>query len=363
MQDLAIVFDDLIQFGGAERLLLAVTELWPHAPVYTSVASKNWQSLCKSKNIKLVTSFMKYLPFKEKLNRFYSPLLAHILAFESFDFSEFKVVLSISARYAHMITTKPGTKHVCYMNTPGRPFWEPFNYFENERLKSGLLNMSLSHIRQADFTAAQRVDTFIANSHVPKARIKKYYRRDAAVIFPFVDTAIYEKLQPEEGGYFLVITRLIPWKKVHIAVEACEKQNLKLIVVGEGPDSVRLKKLSNGTTTFLGFVSDQKKKEVLSGCTALIQTQYEDFGIAPLEALACGKPVIAYGKGGVLEIVEEGKTGEFFSAQNSESLAAVLRGFKATAYSQFDCRLRAKSFDKMIFQKWLKSYIVNMIYS
>lgn len=365
--NLAIVFDDLIQFGGAERLLLAVHEIWPDAPVYTSVASKRWRKVCRDQNIQLKTSFMQYLPFAEKLNRFYAPFLLHVLAFESFDLNEYDVVLSISARFAHGVLTKPQIKHICYMNSPGRMIWEPKTYFENEYIsKKGVvasalrlfLNLSLSHLKIWDFTAAQRVDYFIANSKTPKERIKKYYKRDSQVIYPFVDTKIYKSVEKNrDENYFLVISRLLSWKKIDIAVKACKSLNLPLKIVGEGPDLSRLKSIANRNAEFLGFVSEEEKIKLLQRCKALINTQYEDFGITPIEAMACGKPVIAYGFGGVSETVLPGQTGEFFYRQTAEDLAEVLKSFDSKKYLTIECLSRAKLFDKSLFQKKMKEFV------
>ncbi|HOM78412.1 MAG TPA: glycosyltransferase family 4 protein, partial [bacterium] len=185
---LAVVFDDLIQHGGAEKLLLSVMEVFPQAPLYVPLMSKEWEHALHEKNFCVCTSFMQKLPFKKKLNRFYSVLGLHILAFENFDFSQFDVVLSISARYAHGIITKPKTKHICYMNSPGRMFWDTDSYFEGEkfltRLFSFLLQPFLSHVRNWDFIVSKRVDCFVANSPIPRRRIAKYYKRDSDIIFP-----------------------------------------------------------------------------------------------------------------------------------------------------------------------------------
>ncbi|HSX39789.1 MAG TPA: glycosyltransferase [Candidatus Saccharimonadales bacterium] len=358
---LAIVHDDLIQFGGAERLLLAVHEIWPEAPIYTSVASKRWQKVCKDQKIKLITSYMRFLPFIEKLNRFYSPFLLHVLAFESFDFSQFDVVLSISARYAHAIIVKPQTKHICYMNTPGRMFWEPSAYFENEKFKPKVLNLLLTQLRLWDYTAAQRVDYFIANSKTPHDRIKKYYHRDSQIIYPFVENSKFSSENSIEGDYFLVISRLLSWKKIDIAIKACNDIKLKLKIIGEGPAYQSLKSLAGATIEFLGYVSETDKTKYLKSCKAVINTQYEDFGIVPLEAMACGKPVIAYAQGGVLETVIPHKTGLFFEQQSAQSLKQVLQNFDATKFNIAECRAQAHKFDKAIFQNQIQK-AVNEVY-
>ena len=379
---IAIVHDDLIQFGGAERLLLAITEIWPEAPVYTSVASKKWQQIFSQKQNTLKTSFLQKLPYKIKLNRHYSPFLMHSLAFESFDFSEFDVVLSVSARYAHHIITKPKTLHICYMNSPGRMFWEPQNYFKNEKITTNnfinsaaqtFLNFSLGHLRQADLVAAQKVDYFIANSKTPQKRIKKYYKRDSKIIYPFVDFEKFnaflqktpdlkENTQNLENQSFLVISRLLAWKRVDIAIKAFSQLqknstnfNAKLKIIGKGPDLKNLKELAKNLNVknieFLGFVSEERKIVEIKNCTALINTQLEDFGIVPLEAQVLGKPVIAFGKGGALETVIKNRTGEFFYKQNPESLVNVIKAFDSSIYSANDCIQNARKFRKELYIK------------
>lgn len=354
---IAIIFDDLIQKGGAESLLLATLEIFPEADLYTSVISDTWKKRLRHR--KVFVSFMQKLPFAVRLNRFYSTLFLHSLAFSTFNLNEYALVLSISSRYAHHVVTKPTTKHICYINSPGRMFWEPFDYFDsyNPFIKF-FSQFSLSILRMVDFYAAQRVDEFIANSKTPQKRVSKYFQRDASIIYPFIDISSYADVQAFNGNYFLIISRLQPWKKIDIAIKACEELKLPLKIVGEGPDLNRLKNLSTtDTTQFLGYVSDSEKLKLLSNCTALINTQLEDFGIVPLEALASGKPVIAYGYGGVLETVKSGHTGEFFYEQTPEALKKVLHTFDPMRYDSTNCVNGVHMFDVNIFREKIKNYI------
>ncbi len=407
---LAIVFDDLIQFGGAERLLLAVHELYPDAPVFTSLASDEWAQRCEDKNIPLKTSFMQKLPFKKQLNRFYGFLGLHVLAFESFKFDDFDVVFSISARFAHAVITKPRTTHICYMNSPGRMIWEPWDYFEREgflqnrfvrKLFWVFASPFLTLLRLWDYACAQRVDFFIANSKTPQARIRKYYRRDAEVIYPFVDNLLdvsrwavipvtSDPADPPEAGrgpsedgnaapYFLVVTRLSSWKKVDLAIEACKAVGVNLKIIGEGPDKDRLIKIAMDDRTavdgpsdppakksaieFLGYISDEEKIKALLNCQALIVTQKEDFGITVLEAMALGKPVLAYKSGGALETVVEGVTGEFFDPQTPQALARILSSFNPADYDSQACNSRAKEFSKHKFLSRLDEFIKKVYHS
>lgn len=355
--NIAIVVDDLIQRGGQESLLVAVSELWPNAPIYTSRATDFWKDFYKKRGVTLVTSFMERLPFAQRLNRFYSPFLAHVLAFERFDLSDYDVVLSVSSRYAHFVLCKPTSLHICYMNSPGRMFWEPHDYFSSEKFKflKSVLAVPLAYLRANDYLAAQKIDFIIANSANSQKRISKYYQRDSTVIYPFANTDAFNV--GADGGYFALITRLAAWKRVDIAIKACNKLGLKLKIIGTGGALDQLKKLAGPTIDFLGYAAEEEKIKVLQNCTALIQTQSEDFGIVPVEAMACGKPVIAFGTGGFLETVKDGVTGEFFYNQTADSLISLLTKFDAKRFSQKDCVARAKQFDVETFKKKLATFV------
>ena len=249
-------------------------------------------------------------------------------------------------------------------------FWEPFDYFESEtygklsglkKLASLFLSFPLSYMRLADYTASQRVDYFISNSQTVRKRVKDYYRRNSLVVYPFVDIKKIERKRLSGGDYFIVISRLLSWKKVDLAIKACNELHLHLKVIGEGPDLERLRSLSGPTIEFLGFVPEDEKFRYLKGCKALINTQLEDFGIVSLEAMACGRPVIAYGKGGVLETVLPSVTGEFFDKQEVKSLVKTLKAFDPTRYSDKECVVQAEKFDKENFQLKLAD-IVNVVY-
>jgi glycosyltransferase involved in cell wall biosynthesis len=222
----------------------------------------------------------------------------------------------------------------------------------------------LSLQRLCDYASAQRVDYYIANSLTPKERIKKYYRREATVVYPFVDDSILSyktnELRVPEEDYFLVVTRLNAWKRVDIAVEACRKTGIRVKILGEGPDRRKLETLAGqlgAVAEFLGYVTEQEKINAILGCKALIITQKEDFGIAALEAMSLGKPVIAYGSGGVLETVVEGLTGEFFRSQTADSLVETISHFNEATYKPEDCTKQAGRFSKARFIRELDEYV------
>jgi glycosyltransferase involved in cell wall biosynthesis len=254
-------------------------------------------------------------------------------------------------------------------------FWEPFDYFQNEsygilnpikKLSVFILSFPLSIIRVLDYFASKKVDFFISNSITAQKRIKKYYDIESKIIYPFVHLENLSKQttcskdNKINEGYFLIITRLVSWKKVELAIKACEELGVNLKIIGEGPDKDRLISMSGLNTSFLGFVDERTKIDLLQGCKALINTQIEDFGIVPLEALTCGKPVIAYGKGGVLETIEPGVTGEFFYEQTSDSLKELLVKFDGNKYNPEACIEKSKVFDKEKFKKELFDLINNV---
>lgn len=358
---IAVGHDDLtVPYAGGEKVFAAITESFPQADIFTSMITDQWRSRLPDR--KILTTFMQRLPLKRKLQK---PLFSlYPLAFESIDLSAYDLVISSSSRFAHGVITRPETKHICYMHSPGRMFWEPDRYFgSSSRLKT-LLTPVLSYLRLWDHTAAQRVDQFVANSRNIANKIKRYYGRDAEVVYPFVDLERFKPLansqEPGEGTYYLVVTRLAPWKRTEIAVEAAKQAGVKLKVVGIGPDEKRLEKLvrsqesgakSKSKIEILGGVGDGELVGLFQNCTALIMTQEEDFGITSLEAQACGRPVIAYSRGGALETVIAGKTGDFFEEQSAESLAEALKKFKPGSYDPADCRANAEKFGKERFQK------------
>ncbi|MEX1061771.1 MAG: glycosyltransferase [Patescibacteria group bacterium] len=361
---IAVGCDDLtVPFEGGGKVFSAIAEIFPQADIFTSMGTP--KRLAEFKNRKVLTTFMQKIPGKRSLQLALAPL--YPLAFESLGFSDYDLVVSASARFAHGVITKPETKHVCFMHSPGRMFWEPEDYFGKGSKLKAILAPALSYLRLWDYTAAQRVDYFIANSQNVARKIKRYYGRESVVVHPFVELERFTPKKELEGEpYFFLLTRLVSWKRVDIAVEAAFQAGIHLKIVGVGKDQKRLESLAKrlslgspgkGKVEFLGGAADAEVNDLFENCQAFIMTQEEDFGITPLEAQAAGRPVLAYGAGGALETVVEGKTGEFFKEQTADSLAALLRKFNSKKYDPRACRAQAEKFSKEIFQEKINSAV------
>lgn len=368
---LAIIHDDFMQWGGAERLVLAMAEIWPGAPIYTAIYDEKILPKDFPKE-RLIPSFLQGLPLSRTLYR--QLFFLHPLAFESFNFNKFDVVISSTTRFAKSIVTQPQTLHICYCNTPPRFLWMPRVYFATKKFNPLfwpfyrlILPPLLSYLRLHDQTAAQRVDYFIANSKNVAARIKKYYNRESAVIYPFVETARFarpriqtdEKRIETDRNYFLIVSRLGGHKRVDLAISAFNKLGWPLKIIGTGPEEKKYKKMAKSNISFLGQISDEEVVRYYQNCIALIYPQEEDFGITALEAMAAGKPVIAYKRGGVLETIVHGITGEFFYPQTVDALFTVLKNFEPEKYKPEACRGQAAKFSKERFVKELKAKITS----
>ena len=376
---IALVHDFLTQFGGAERVLCAIHDIWPEAPVYTSIVDYKvipmWSGGFGGWDIR--TSCLDSFAPARWFTKYFTFLVP--LAFEQFDLDEYDVVISSSANFAKGVITHPHQLHICYCHTPPRFL---YNYPTETNKRSHwfwgpILRPLDNYLRIWDYSAAQRVDYFIANSKTVAARIKKFYGEKAKVIYPSVDIRMTpNRNSPNESeysdklGYYLVVGRLSKYKNVDLAIGASNRLKFLLKVVGTGREEKRLRKIAGLTVQFLGSVSDEKLEELYRNCQAVIfPVQDEDFGIVPVEAMSFGKPVIALRSGGVVESVVEGKTGVFFDSPASpakrggrgeptvDSLVSVLQHFDTTSYKSSDCREQAKKFSKERFQGELKEFV------
>lgn len=353
----ALVHDYLTQYGGAERVLQAFTEIFPHAPLYTIVYDeKLTRGAFENQNIH--TSFLQKIPLARSRHRFFPVFMP--LAVEQFDLSRFDIVLSDSASYAKGVLTRPNTLHICYCHTPMRYAWDDCHKYIKEfhfpRPFKNFVPFVMNYIRLWDKISASRVDKFIANSQFVAQRIEKYYRSRAEVIHPPVETDNYQ-IVPKIDDYFLMVGRLLPYKRFDIAIEAFNHLKLPLKIIGEGPEEKRLKKIAGDNIEFLGHLPDKEVAQYYSRARAFIFPQEEDFGITPLEAMASGRPVIAFKGGGALETVVEGKTGLFFSQQTTNSLSRAVNNFNSDYFNPEIIRQQALKFSKNIFKEKIKNFV------
>lgn len=344
---IALVHDDLVQWGGAERVLVALSDLFPDAPIYTLVYDENNKILKEKFDSKeIITSFIQNIPGWRK---FYKPsFFLHPIAFEQFDFTGFDLVISQTTRFAKSIITKPETKHICYCHTPPRFLWG----FSGEK-KYWYLN----YLRKYDKISSYRVDYWVAGSKNAQNRIKEVYGFDSKIIYPFVDQEKFKDVKSFNGGYLLVVSRLNAYKKIDLVIKAANQMEIPLKIVGIGPETGNLQKIAGKTTDFLGGLDEKMLNLVLSGCKALIIAGEEDFGLTSLEAQALAKPVIAFKKGGAQETVLEGETGYLFEQQNIDSLVEALKLLEKNGYNHKRCLIQAKQFSKEKFMKEFQNLI------
>ncbi len=355
---IALVHDFLIDNGGAERVVEILQELFPTAPLYTSVYNPaTTLSSFGAAGRDIRTSFLQRLRPTKGRYKLLLPLYPY--AFESFDLAAYNLVLSSTTGFAKGVITGENCCHFCFIHTPARFAWRYPDYVAQENFngfKKLVLGAILPFLRSWDYTAAQRVDYFIANSHTTRRRVEKFYRREAHVIHSPIDASLFEPSNMQED-YFLVVSRLAPYKRIDLAVQAAARLNKPLKIVGTGSDEVRLRKMAGPRTEFLGRVSDVELRSLYSHCQALIFPGEEDFGLTPLEAMASGRPVIAYRAGGALETVLESKTGLFFDTQEPESLAQTMRDFDSYQFHNTELREWAEGFDKSQFKRKLLTYL------
>ena len=347
---IALVHDWLTSPGGAEQVLFSLHEIFPDAPIFTAIYDP--AKFPELKNADVRTSYLNKFPFAKKYHQLFIPLMPR--AVEKYDLAGFDLIISDSHACAKGAIKKAGARHICYCHTPMRYVWTPLI---DPRASSSLLRRKvMKYLKKWDLKTIPRVDQFIANSEFIKARINKFYQRDAVVIYPPVDVSKFQ-IAENPDNYFLYVGRLVAYKKPDIVIRAFNKLNLPLKVVGSGPELKKLHKIAKPNIEFLGYVNGKSLNRLYSYCLALIFPTIEDFGIVPVEVMASGRPVIAYGKGGVTETVLEGVTGEFFDHQTPESLARALKNFNSAKYDPKKIRQRAEQFDKSIFKKNFLEYI------
>lgn len=357
---IALVHEYLNQFGGAERMLQVFSSMLPDVPIYTLFYDpKATGHLFDKQTIR--TSFLQQVPLINKYHRAF-PLLMPI-AVEQFDFSKFDLVISISSSFSKGIITGTGTRHISYCLTPPRFLWDDSQKFIEEfkypRSIKGFLPPLITYLRIWDKEAALRVDKFWAISKFVQERISKYYMRDSDLIYPPVETAKFH-ISNKAGEYFFMAGRLVSYKRFDLAIKAFNKLGWPLVIAGIGPELKNLKKMAGKNIKFLGSVSDEKLSELYAGSKAFIFPQEEDFGITPLEAMASGKPVIAFRGGGAVETIQDGGTGIFFDEQTEDSLTVALTKFKERDFNPLACRMQAEKFDVRVFKEKITEKIRNI---
>lgn len=362
---IALIHDELTRRGGAEAVFEELADMFPQADLFTLYAGQ--PVLRTGERLRLVkTSYLQRWPvwMRRHPGRML-PFLPH--AAEQFDFSGYDVVLSSASAFSKALVTRSNVPHISYCHTPTRYLWD--SALEVAAAQPWLLRLPVKwlqhYLRLVDFTAAQRVDVFLANSAYTQARVAKFYRRASEVVYPPIDLEFYTPLLQGKRNYFLMVGRLTPTKRFAVAIRVCEKLELPLVIVGAGLDFPRLKKQAGNYTRFVGKVSKEKLRAYYRSARALLQPGVEDFGMATAEALACGTPVIAYSAGGVQEIVTSGQTGILYTQPGDEGLAEAIRHFGEQA-DKFDAVKLAASvarFGRRAFRDAIYKVVADTLHS
>lgn len=356
---LAIVHDYLYVYGGAERLLEHVHQIWPAAPIYTLLYVRD-RLPPSFAAMDVRATWVDRLPARLRLQRLYA--LLQPWAFGRLRVRGADTLLSFASFGAKAVTAPPGGRHICYCYTPPRFLWGPYSGIPRETLPApvraagGVLD---SWLRRWDYRAAQRVDRFITMNHYVAERVRRVYGRDSEVIPPPVDVDRFAHVRPRDDGYYLVVARFEAYKRIDLAIQACTRLRVPLRIVGGGVDEARLRRMAGEGpyVRFLGALPDQEVVEQLAGCRALLFTGEEDFGLTAVEAQAAGKPVIAYGAGGALETVVPGVTGAFFDRLEVEALVECIRSFAPGTFDPAAARANAARFAPPRFRDQLRAAI------
>jgi glycosyltransferase involved in cell wall biosynthesis len=344
----AIVHDWLLTYRGGENVLNAITELYPQADIYTLFYSKG-KVHAEIEKHSIFTSFLNKIPFAKKFYRHFLPLMP--IAIESFDLKNYDLVISSSHCVAKGVVTHPDSLHICYCHTPMRYIWD-----QRSQYFSGIFNTLISpiihYLKMWDVTSSHRVDHFIANSNFVAQRIRKYYGRESSIIHPFVDGEYFIPAENPTKDYYLIVSALVPYKRVDLAIEACNRLDKRLLIVGDGNLRGNLEKIAGPKIEFLGRKTQSELKHLYQNAKALLFPSEEDFGIAPIESMACGRPVIAFKKGGAIDTILPSKTGLFFKEQEVESLVDAIEKFELFEHEFHPraSREQAENFSRLEFQ-------------
>ena len=354
---ISLVHDWLTSYAGAERVLEAMLELYPDSPIFTLVYDSEGIGFGPIASAQIQSSFIQRLPWGKKKYRSYLPLMP--LAVEQFNLEAAEVVISSSHAVAKGVLTRADQLHISYVHTPIRYAWDLQNQYLREAglergLKGALARWLLHYIRNWDVASANRVDVFVANSRYVARRIWKTYRRKARVIYPPVDVERFTP-RPDREDFYLTLSRLVPYKKMDLIVSAFTRIGRPLVVIGDGPDFAKIKRLAGTNVKLLGHQPDEVVRDHMERCKAFVFAADEDFGIAPVEAQAAGAPVIAFGKGGVTETVIPDKTGLFFETQEEKSLAEAVISFEQGDW-RFDVQAIRENAERFSKQRFLAEF-------
>jgi glycosyltransferase involved in cell wall biosynthesis len=361
----AIVHDWLTTFGGAERCVILLHQLFPNAPIYTLVHDKS-NTPPELEDAQIITSHLQRLPGATSNWQRFLPAMPY--AIEQFDLRRFDLVISSSHAVAKGVLTHARQRHLCYCYTPMRYIWDLYHtYLEHTKLSplaERVFRLTAHYLRQWDYAAAQRVDKMLAISDTVRQRIRHLYGREAPVVYPPVDTEFFKPDPAGLNDYYLVVSRFVPYKRVDLVIETFNYRDEKLLVVGEGPQEAKLKRTARKNIEFLGGVSDEELRILYQNCRALVFTAEEDFGLTPVECMACGRPVVALGYGGAAETVVDGETGVLFGEQAPPVLDAALDRLQAARFDPEVCRRRARQFDQSVFLAKIKAaadYLISQV--
>jgi glycosyltransferase involved in cell wall biosynthesis len=341
--DLVLAHDFLIQMGGAEKVVEVMAEAFPQAPIYTS-ATMGPNLFPAFRSPRVVNTWMQRLPGMLKMHK--KLFFLYPLAFRSLNLPAGKLTWISSSSFSKWLTKPRGARFVCYCHTPPRYFWNPNEYLENEignPLLRGLVRMLMPLFRQSDLRQSRKIDLFVANSQNVRRRIRECYGRNSVVVYPPVDVERFQ-VGEQSDDFYLIVSRLVAYKRIDLAVQAFTKLGKRLVIIGDGPDRARLEAMAGPTVEFLGRAADEVVTEKMATCRAYVFPGSEDFGIVPVEAQACGKPVIAFRDGGALETVVEGKTGVFFDRPDADSLAGAVRELESREWDPRRIRRNAERF-------------------
>jgi glycosyltransferase involved in cell wall biosynthesis len=353
---IAIIHDWCLGFRGGEQVLDALFEIYPEAELFTLFYKKG--SLTERiENRPVHVSFLNKFPLAHKYYRHLLPLMP--MAIERFDLSGFDLIISNSHCVAKGIIPPPNSLHICYSLTPMRYAWDKYKEYFGGKKAEKLIFPFTHYLRIWDHASASRVDHFVALSHLTAARIRQYYRREASVIYPHVEFERFHLGHGDRGDYYLMVSALVPYKRFDIAIEACERLGRKLLIVGGGPEEKRLRGLAKNNTVFLGRLPNEELSDLLASARAFLYPGEEDFGIAPIEAMASGTPVIAYNRGGAIETVVHGKTGILFEPQTVQGMCDAILEFERWpgGFQPETCRTRAYEFRRNRFVTEFRSTV------